>query len=153
MWGKILTIVIILAALVVGGFVYKNYFQPGRALSSQEVGEKAVAYINEKMLEEGVSATLMNAKEESGIYKIHFKIQEREHDAYVSKDGKLLFPQAIDLEEVTQTPAPQAEEKSSCKDFTKTDQPLLEAFVVSKCPFGIQMQRILEEIVKNIPSL
>ncbi len=39
------------------------------------------------------------------------------------------------------------------RKLLRLDKPLLEAFVVSKCPFGLQMQRILNEIVKNIPEL
>lgn len=35
----------------------------------------------------------------------------------------------------------------------KNDNPVLEAYIVSRCPFGLQMQRILADVVKNIPSL
>ena len=34
-----------------------------------------------------------------------------------------------------------------CVNMTKSDQPLLQAFVVSKCPFGLQMQRIMADII------
>ncbi|OGZ76577.1 MAG: hypothetical protein A3G45_01735 [Candidatus Staskawiczbacteria bacterium RIFCSPLOWO2_12_FULL_37_15] len=34
----------------------------------------------------------------------------------------------------------------------KNDNPVLEAYVVSRCPFGLQMQRILADVIKNIPS-
>ncbi len=43
--------------------------------------------------------------------------------------------------------------KATCETLKKTDKAVLEAFVVSKCPYGLQMQRILSEVVKNIPSL
>ncbi|MEK7658681.1 MAG: heavy-metal-associated domain-containing protein [Patescibacteria group bacterium] len=39
------------------------------------------------------------------------------------------------------------------KTLEKSDNPVLEAYVVSRCPFGIQMQRIMADVVKNIPSL
>ena len=35
----------------------------------------------------------------------------------------------------------------------QTASPMLEAFVVSSCPFGLQMQRAMADAVKNIPSL
>jgi len=35
---------------------------------------------------------------------------------------------------------------------TKAEKPALEAFVVSSCPYGLQMQRVLSEIIKNSPS-
>lgn len=34
-----------------------------------------------------------------------------------------------------------------CINMTKSDQPLLQAFVVSKCPFGLQMQRIMADMI------
>ena len=36
-----------------------------------------------------------------------------------------------------------------CINMTKSDQPLLQAFVVSKCPFGLQMQRIMADIISE----
>ena len=152
MSGKYLIIVIALAVLVGGGFFYRNYSSQAQALPPQEAGEKAISYINENMLGGDVKASLISSTEESGMYKIHFKIQEEEHDAYVSKDGMFLFPQAVSLEKTPQAADQETEKKLSCEEMEKSDQPLLEAFVVSKCPYGTQMQRILTEIVKNIPS-
>jgi thioredoxin 1 len=40
----------------------------------------------------------------------------------------------------------------ACVNVTKSDKPLLEAFVVSRCPFGLQMQRIMAEIVSKLPQ-
>lgn len=146
MSSKFSIIIIIVVLLVAGGFFYKNYFQRSQVLSSQEAGEKAVAYINENMLEKGTSASLINVKEKSGMYKIHFKIQEREHDAYVSKDGKFLFPQAIDLEKTSQVAGEQTEERpeypKTIGDFLVLDKeecfedekPLVYFFGHTGCP-------------------
>ena len=38
------------------------------------------------------------------------------------------------------------------KTAEKNDNPVLEAYVVSRCPFGIQMQRVMADVIKNIPS-
>lgn len=40
--------------------------------------------------------------------------------------------------------------KESCENVKKTDKPNLDAFVVSYCPFGLQMQRILVDVKKLI---
>ncbi len=42
--------------------------------------------------------------------------------------------------------------EQTCANVTKSDKPLLEAFVVSRCPFGLQMQRILAEMVSKSPQ-
>jgi thioredoxin 1 len=43
--------------------------------------------------------------------------------------------------------------KKTCNDIKKQDKPLMEAFVVSNCPFGLQMQRIFSELINEVPSL
>lgn len=35
----------------------------------------------------------------------------------------------------------------------KSDSPILEAYVVARCPYGLQMQRAMVDAVKNIPAL
>lgn len=146
MSNKYLIIIIVIALFVAGGFLYKNYFQPGQFLSSQEAAEKAIAYINQNMLRGEISASLVDVKEESGMYKVHFKIQEQEQDAYVSKDGKFLFPQAIDLEKTSQVAGEQTEERSeypkTIGDFLVLDKeecfedekPLVYFFGHTGCP-------------------
>ncbi|OGI15783.1 hypothetical protein A3K63_00205 [Candidatus Micrarchaeota archaeon RBG_16_49_10] len=41
-------------------------------------------------------------------------------------------------------------QKSACESVKKVDEPVLEAFVVSYCPYGLQMQRVLTEVQKTI---
>ena len=47
---------------------------------------------------------------------------------------------------------PKLTPEQACANITKSDKPLLEAFVVSRCPFGLQMQRIMAEIVSKAPQ-
>jgi len=123
-------------------------FQPG-----QKVAQKAVDFINKNMLQ-GQTATLGSIKAVSGVYVFKLKIDDNEYDSYVTKDGKILFTSGVEISTVTSTPTTTeiAAAKQTCADLAKTEAPVLEAFVVSKCPFGLQMQRILSEIVKNIPE-
>jgi len=155
--------VIIAGVVVAGALIYLN--QGGcpsttlvedkveEGLSPQQAAEKALNFINQNQEMfglQGVTASFVNAVEENGVYKFRLKIGENEFESYVTKDGKLLFVEGIDLEE---KPGTSDEQPKTCEDIKKSDKPLLEAFVVSKCPFGTQMQRILNEIVKNISSL
>jgi thioredoxin 1 len=48
---------------------------------------------------------------------------------------------------------PELTPKQACANMTKSDKPLLEAFVVSRCPFGLQMQRVLAKMVSKLPQL
>jgi len=40
----------------------------------------------------------------------------------------------------------------NCANMSKSDEPLLEAFIVSECPFGLQMQRIMADIIGKAPD-
>lgn len=59
--------------------------------------------------------------------------------------------QGVPIQKQRQTGNSQQDQPS--KTVEKNNSPVLEAYVVSRCPYGIQMQRILADIVKNIPSL
>ena len=50
------------------------------------------------------------------------------------------------------SPEPMLTPEQACANETKSDKPLLEAFIVSRCPFGLQMQRIMAEIVSKLPQ-
>jgi len=159
---------IVIAAVIIGVvLVYTNQVKINKTnqgvLTSQTAGEKAIKYINENLLSQGTTASLVSVSEEDGVYKFKLNIGGNEYDSYVTKDGKLLFTSGISLEPTptpsaapnsSVTPSPAAQQtKASCEDLKKTGKALLEAFIVSNCPYGLQMQRILDEIVTNIPSL
>jgi len=160
----LIPIAIIIAGLVIAGaFLFVNQGKIGgftfgkKVLTLQQIGEKAINFINQNILTGGNTASLVSVSEAGDVYKIHIKIGTQEYDSYATKDGKYLFPEGYDLEPKPQTQAPATQSpqapKTSCEDLKKSEKPLLETFVVSQCPYGLQMQRILNEVIKNIPSL
>ena len=89
------------------------------------------------------------------MVKIKIKIGENEYDSYVTKDGKYLFPQTpIDMSKTeTSSSASGGTAEEVLASIQKSDNPAVEAYVVSRCPFGLQMQRMIAEAVKNISVL
>ena len=159
---NLLPVAIVIAAVIIGGvLVYTNQVKINKGnegvLTSQVAGEKAIDYINKNLLSGGVTASLVSAGEENELYKIKLKVQDKEYDSYITKDGSLFFPEGIKIVEESQKPAEnnsgKTEGTSTCENVNKANKSILEAFVVSNCPYGLQMQRVLYEIVKNIPSL
>ena len=152
-WSIILTILLI--AILVGVGRTPTSFLGLSFNSGQKTAQKALDFINKNMLQ-GQTAVLGEVKTVSGIYEFKLKISEQEYTSYVTKDGKYLFTSGIDMTPSTSTPSTSSASaqapKQTCEDLAKTEAPVLEAFVVSKCPFGLQMQRILNEIVKNVPE-
>jgi len=131
-----------------GDTLFKGFGNQG----GEEIAQKAIDFISENMLD-GAEAVLVSVSEESGVYSFKMKIDDQEYDSYITKDGKILFPSGMSLVESEGETAAAGTEIKTCEEINKTEEPILEAFVVSQCPFGVQMQRILNEMVKNIPQL
>ncbi len=149
--------IIVAGILIAGGLIYVDKGKT-QVLSVQQAAEKVISYVNQDIAFRGATntATLTGATDtDSVIYQMSFKISEyeEEYNVWVSKDGKYFFPVALDLTATSTAESNNEPPKTSCEDLKKADKPILGAFVVSKCPYGLQMQRILYEIVKNIPSL
>ena len=123
-------------------------------LSPEAAAQKAIDYLNNRLLAGNLKASLVSVQETSGLYRFTLKIGEKEYTSFVTKDGKILFAEeGIDLDKEVAIATPTPKPKATCEDIKKQETPILEAFVVSQCPFGLQMQRILNEILKNIPEL
>jgi hypothetical protein len=161
--NTIFALLAVVGIVVAAGLVYANSnpsltLFSGFGKSKEKIAEEAINYINENQLSSS-PASLVGVSEESGLIKITIEIGGNEFDSYVSKDGKLLFPQAIEMimEEnsfanTSNQPTEEDMEKAVAS-IEKSDNPVLQAYVVSMCPFGIQMQRIVGEIVKTLPEL
>ena len=138
MFKKILLIpiaIVVAGAIIAGAIIYINQGKVSGSLSPQNAAEKAIDYINKNLVAEGVNVSLITVSEESGVYKIHIQVGEQEYDSYVSKDGKLLFIEAIKIE-------PSPGEESDSEEVTKSDKPDVKLFVMSYCPYGLQAQKM-----------
>lgn len=164
--NAILVGVAIIAIIVTGVLIYANLnhgfsFPSIFGMSDNQIGKKVISYINNNQLS-STPASLVSVSEESGLVKVKIKIGTNTFDSYATKDGKLLFPQSFDMSaktssasanqnasstNSTQTPA------QAAAAITKVASPMLEAYVVSSCPFGLQMQRAMADAVKSVPAL
>lgn len=138
------------------GFSFPTIF----GTSDSQIGKKVIDYINQNKLS-STPASFVSVSEVSGLVKVKIKIGTATFDSYATKDGKLLFPQAFDMSAKTASATNQNANNTNSNQNSaqaaasvqKTDKPALEAYVVSSCPYGLQMQRALADAVKNIPSL
>jgi len=163
MRNLVIVILLIICLGLVSALIYSQFFQQRNqsptvensqgevGLSKEEVVDLAMKYINETLLQSQAEAKRSgDIEEEGGLYKFQIEIEGQKFFTYVTKDGKLFFPQAFNLIE---NPGGEKTTAKNCDEVLKEDKPLLEAYVVSYCPYGLQMQRILSEIVKEIPQL
>ena len=158
--NNILIGVAVVGIIITGVVIYTGsnpgFSFPGLAnifgQSDNQIAKNAVDYINKNGLSQTPATLSGNATEASGLVKFKIKIGANEFDSWVTKDGKLLFPSAIAME-TKASASSQTTKASTAADLQKTDKPMLEAYVVSNCPYGLQMQRAIADAVKNVPSL
>lgn len=126
--------------LVIGTILGQS-LQSGSQISSAEAQTKAESFIN-NLLQGRATAKIMNISESNGLYVLSVDIDGSVLNSYMTKDGKLLFPQAFKLEEVSETTTQQTE-----FDAPDKEKPEVSLFVMSFCPFGIQAQELMKPVV------
>ncbi len=98
-----LAIGLILGGII--GFLYSNTTEREQsfpsALEADQVRVTAEAYINQNMLNPGTSASIESITEKSGLYELEIRLtggaESQVVTTYVSNDGKLFFPDVIDM--------------------------------------------------------
>lgn len=131
---------LIVAAIYFNVFKIPEKYLPAKNLRAEVAVQKAIDYVNTNMLSDGTKATSSEIKNENGVYSFVLTVQGQNYDAYVTKNGKLLFaqgiPQAIELDK------PLGNNSQAPAEVKKTDKPDLKIFVMSYCPYGLQAQKM-----------
>ncbi len=142
--------VIILAVLIAGSYGYKVYRQ------KVDVGQEVIKAKVEKFISENVPATvkteIKDIKKEGSLYSVNVVLDTQEVPLYVTLDGKKLMQAqgVIDLEKapVNEEKQAQAPEKTAAE--VKADVPVVDLFVMSYCPYGLQMERGILPVVEAL---
>ena len=157
---NLIVVIIVIVILIVIAFLYqKGQFKGmGQSISSQQAAERAIGYINSNILAGGGTASLVGVTEANGVFKVSIKIGEQGYDSYVSKDGKLLFPEGYEMDK-------KAEENTaattSVGNFLTSDsevcmengKPIIYFFGSTGCPHCQWEHPILEKVLKNFEGL
>ncbi len=142
---KNVIIVGVLAFVV--GLIVGVVLQPtgGTSASPEIVSQNVAGWLTGYFKAQGVNASVSinSVKEVNGLFFVDAMVTANGRtlplQAYVSPDGTLLFPQAIDLRNVP---------KSASMSPPKSDRPTVELFVMSHCPFGVQMEKALIPVLR-----
>ncbi len=138
------TLILVLAVLVLSGCAKSENKES--LLNQDSAKNVAVEFINDKLLTPGSkqTATITDIKEENGLYKMAVNVGGKEIDSYMTKDGKKFFPQAIDIvaADTTKEIADKKEQNpASVKVDKKSDKPVVDLFVMARCPYGTQIEK------------
>src|SRR3989339_2078723 len=101
-------------------------------------------------------------KKVSGVYEFELSLDiggtARTFTSYMTKDAKIFFTTGSVVSELGKAPAAaagaqQEQPKISCADVKKADEPKVSGFIVADCPFGLQMQRLMNKAILEQPAL
>lgn len=153
---KFIAILIVAISIVL---LYSSY-QNGKlnniigktGINGPVTAEEIQKLIDENLLENGMTSTVSDIKEEYGLYKFKLNVGGQEYESYLTKDRKILFPSAVEFEKVKQEKenaekeAAQAKEDQK-KNLIKNSKPQIELFVMSHCPYGTQVEKGMLPVV------
>jgi hypothetical protein len=144
---------ILFAALAAGAYFFMPEQFKSKTMKPEAAAQKAIDYVNQNMLSDGITASFKDSKEANGLYNFKLTVQGKDYDAYVTKDGALFFaegiPQAIILDK-------KLEEEKAAAEVVKSDKPEVNVFVMSYCPYGLQAQKMylpVYDLLKDKASL
>ena len=129
---------------------------PKDTITIEEAKVLANDFISNNLVQPGTEVSIKEVTEEAGLYKIVVNLPDgQEIDSYLSMDGKKFFPQVMDIEETeakTDDTAngAEAQQQKGLSDIVKTEKPVIEAFIMSHCPYGTQIEKGLLPVMKTL---
>ncbi len=118
-------------------------YKPGKTIKPEEARVVAEDFINEFLMMDGMQASVRSDGLAYDLYRLKITFGSEEPiESFISKDGRLFFPQALNIEEFKE----EAAELNNAADISnldlpKSDRPQVELFVMTYCPYGTQMQK------------
>jgi len=140
--GSAILFVLLVVSIFTNGFGVKSLFIKGG--SSQEIIDNAMTFINDELLPPDSGATLegVDFKEKIEVTKFQIKIADKTYDSFVSQNGEYLFPDVIKMAEALEAKDIQGSAQVPA-DIVKADEPNIDLFIMSYCPFGLQAQKTM----------
>ncbi len=125
----IILILLIVCVALAGGLVYSQFGQKiGKdTINIEEVEDLILTYINESLLQGQLKASLVGEiEEEAGLYKFQIEVAGQKILSFLTKDGKIFFPEGFYLEEEPIVQNPDSEESQSSSENTIAPEELTE---------------------------
>jgi hypothetical protein len=154
----------LLLSLILGVFILTGCNRPllpikgnSSGLSQEQIKTKIGDFINNNMMQPGSQVEITNVVESNGLYKLTIKIAEgRTLETYATRDGKIFFPDAVNIDEVEKQ-IQEAKNKQSAApeqavEIPKNNRPAVDLYVMSFCPFGNKAEDTLKpvyDLLKN----
>ncbi|MFA6995545.1 MAG: thioredoxin domain-containing protein [Patescibacteria group bacterium] len=147
-----LPVILVIILAIIGFFSFKK---PAIVdLTPDQAKTQAETFINKFLMQNGNKATVKDITTEYGLYKLKIDIVTSAVDSYLTKDGKLFFPQALNIDQVSNsassTPSSAAAATPSATVTGKNAKPSVELFVMSYCPYGTQIEKGILPVISAL---
>lgn len=149
------TIVLLIAlSFILAGCAAKNKVT---IIKPEDAKTKMEKFINDNLVQPGTKATIKEITEENGLFKVKVDLEGKEIISYLSQDGKIFFPQYMDIAEVEKKAAESKNnatttDANTSKEMVKNNKPVVELFVMSQCPYGTQIEKGILPVVDLLGS-
>ena len=140
--------VVALILLIAAGFAYKS--KTKNVLSQDAVKTKVENYIKDNLIQPGTDFQITKVEKEGSLYQLTLSVGKQEITAYVTNDGKNFFPQTIDLDKKIDAPADSQASKAATEASVKKAIPEVELFVMSYCPYGVQIEKGILPVIQKL---
>ena len=148
-----LPIILVIVLAVIG---LLTFHKPVKTLKPEEAKSRTETFVNSYLMQSGNKATVKDVTEEYGLYKLKIDIVSDVVESYLSKDGKLFFPQALDVDKIngsnstTGTDNAGGQAAVGTEVTKKSDKPSVKLFVMSYCPYGTQIEKGILPVVEAL---
>lgn len=143
-----IVVLVVIAAIAGGAFAFKSYWK------KVDIGKDAVKSKMELFIKnnatEGAKVDIKEVTKEGDLYKIMVSANGQEVPLYMTRDGKKLIQQPMDLDEQLNSKNENVKETAKTEAEQKTDIPTVDLFVMSYCPYGLQMERGIIPVVETL---
>ncbi len=121
-------------------------------MSPEQIKTSIETFINENLMQAGMKAEIKNVALENGLYKMTVSLGAgQEIESYATKDGKIFFPESINIEEIKKKiqdmkEQQQAAAQKSNVEIPKNDKPTVDLYGMSFCPFGNKTEDTMKSV-------
>ena len=144
--------ILLLIALIIIAFF--SFYKPTKILTPDQAKQETLTFINKYLMQPGQTATIKNITTEYGLYKMNVNIVTTNVTSYLTKDGKLFFPQALNIKKIesksTVNNAKTPKNTPTASVSNKTNKPNVDLFVMSYCPYGTQIEKGILPVLKTL---
>ncbi|MBU4246166.1 MAG: GILT family protein, partial [Nanoarchaeota archaeon] len=146
---------LLLISLFSGQTVSSNAPGASKSLDAQQFSLNMKNFIQESLTQNAAEVAIENLTEENGLYKFSVMIDGKLAAlSYATKDGALLFPQVLDVakvaEQAKQIKESGATEAPPVQAAIKSDKPIVQLFVMSQCPYGVQAENAIKPVLDTL---